>query len=375
MTTTIPADVTLARWEADELVSALELSENGFMKFDARARCVVMNRCASAVLRRDPESWLGKTLAQVAPEAIGTPFERAFQRCHTEGGLVVVDKEYYPPHGRWYHSRFLRTDQGAVIICFRDITSQVQLENAQDELRLQAACREHFEGMLGHDLRNPLSTITFAAAALLHGGNLTLPQARSMHRIAASAGRMARMIESLLDLTRTRGGGELPIGLGPVDLAAVCRQGVDDAQLANPNRRVELALHGDLCGVWDRDRLAQVVANLLGNALDYSPPGTPVRITARGDGDSVTLEVHNEGPPIPDDFQQDIFTPFRRGGPENAGSHPNGLGLGLFITKLVAEAHGGWIQVESAADRGTTFFMSLPRVARERTSTTPERDP
>ena len=375
MTTTTLADLTQARWEADELVSALEMSENGFMKFDARARCVVMNQCASVVLRRDPESWLGKTLAQVAPEAIGSPFERAFQRCRRDGGLVVIDKEYYPPHARWYQSRFLRTDHGAVIICFRDLTAQVHLEEAQAELRLQAACREHFEGMLGHDLRNPLSTITFAAAALLHGGDLSPPQAKSMHRIAASAGRMARMIESLLDLTRTRGGGDLPIVPGPVDLAVVCRQGVDDAELANPNRRVELTREGDLCGVWDRDRLAQVISNLLGNALDYSPPETPVRITARGDGDSVTLEVHNEGPPIPEDKHREIFMPFRRGEQEKVASRPNGLGLGLFITRLVAEAHGGSIQVESAAELGTTFIVSLPRTTRDRATTMPRRDP
>jgi signal transduction histidine kinase len=374
MTTTTLADLAPARWETEELVSALELSENGFMKFDARGRCVVMNQCASAVLRRDPESWLGKTLAQVAPEAIGTPFERAFQRCRRDGGLVVVDKEYYPPHARWYQSRFLRTDRGAVIICFRDITAQVHLEEAQAELRLQAACREHFEGMLGHDLRNPLSTITFAAAALLHGGDLTRPQAKSMHRIAASAGRMARMIESLLDLTRTRGGGELPIGPGPTDLAVVCRQGVDDAELANPNRQVELILEGNLSGVWDRDRLAQVVSNLLGNALDYSPPETPVRITARDDGDSVTLEVHNEGPPIPEDKQKEIFMPFRRGEQEKVVSRPNGLGLGLFISTLVAEAHGGSIQVASSVDLGTTFIVSLPRVAKERAATTPQQE-
>jgi signal transduction histidine kinase len=229
--------------------------------------------------------------------------------------------------------------------------------------------------MLGHDLRNPLSTITFAAAALLHAGDLTPSQAKSMHRIAASAGRMARMIESLLDLTRTRGGGELPIVPGPMDLAVVCRQGVDDAELANPNRRVELVLDGDTRGVWDRDRLAQVISNLLGNALDYSPPETPVRITARDEGESVRLEVHNEGPPIPADTKKEIFMPFRRGELEKAGSRPNGLGLGLFITRLVAEAHGGSIHVESAEALGTTFIVALPRVARARAETTTQREP
>jgi signal transduction histidine kinase len=369
---TLPISPALAPvpWELDELISALELSENGFMKFDANARCVAMNDCAAIVLRRRRESWLGKTIAEVAPEAIGSPFEQAFQRCRREGGLVVVERQYYPPHDRWYQSRFLRAREGAVILCFRDITSQVRLEEVQSELRYQATCREHFEGVLGHDLRNPLSTITFAAAALIHADALTEPQARSIRRIAASAGRMARMIESLLDLTRTRGGGELPITLQPTDLTAICRHGVDEAEIANPSRRVELSLHGNTCGVWDRDRLAQVISNLLGNALDYSPPDTAVRITARDEGEHVILEVHNEGQPISSEKRAEIFMPFRRGEQEHAGSRPNGLGLGLFITKLVVEAHGGSIQVESAPELGTTFIVSLPRVSPERANAT-----
>lgn len=361
---TIPSSHTRAQssWKLDELLSALELSENGFMRFDVKGRCVAMNRCAASVLGRQPESWLGKTIAQVAPESIGTPFERAFQRCRSEGGLIVIERQYYPPHNRWYQSRFLRTSHDAVIVCFRDITNQVRLEELQTELSVEAGCRERFEGILAHDLRNPLSTITFAAAALLvHAPELTEPAARAVRRIAASAGRISRMIDSLLDLTRTRGGGEIPIALQPTDLRTICRQGVDEAEIANPGRRVDLTLEGDTRGVWDPDRLAQVVSNLLGNALDYSPPETPVTIAARDQGDSVVIEVHNEGAPIPAETMARIFEPFQRGEQTSVGARPSGLGLGLFITKLVAEAHGGWIQVKSSADAGTTFVVSLPR--------------
>lgn len=360
-------------WKLDELLTALELSENGFMSFDANGRCVALNECAASVVRRRKESWLGKTIAEVAPESIGTPFEQAFQRCRREGGLVVIEKEYYPPHHRWYQSRFQRTNRGTVIICFRDITARMRLEELQAELSREASSRERFEGILGHDLRNPLSTITFAAAALIHGSGLAEPQARSIHRIASSASRMARMIDSLLDLTRSRGGGEIPIALQPVDLRTICGQVVDETEIANPKRRVELTFHGDTCGVWDPDRLAQVVSNLVGNALDYSAPDTAVTITARDEGGSVVLEVHNDGPPIPPDRLAELFLPFRRGEQASIDSRPTGLGLGLFITKLVVEAHGGWIEVMSAADAGTTFIVSLPRSPAEHaeTATTP----
>ena len=232
---TTPSSHTRAQssWKLDELLAALELSENGFMRFDVKGRCVAVNECAARALGRQPESWLGKTIAQVAPESIGTPFEQAFQRCRSEGGLIVIEKEYYPPRDRWYQSRFLRTSHDAVLICFRDITDQVHLEDLQAELCLEAGSRERFEGILAHDLRNPLTTITFAAAALVRAAELTEPQARAIRRIAASAGRISRMIDSLLDLTRTRGGGEIPIALQPTDLRSICRQGVAEDEMAD----------------------------------------------------------------------------------------------------------------------------------------------
>ncbi len=349
-------------WELEELVMALELSQHGFMKFDAEARCTDMNDCAATILGRRRESWIGKTIVEVAPEAIGTPFEQAFQRCRRERRRIMVEREYYPPHQHWYQSCFQPTSRGAVILCFRDITDHVRREELEAELRHQARCREHFEGVLGHDLRNPLSTITCATAALIRAADLTEFQTRTIRRMAASAARMARMIDAILDLTRSRGGGELPIALQPVDLASVCRQGVDEAEIAHPTRKVELLLEGNTRGVWDRDRLAQVVSNLLGNALDYSPPSTPVRITARDEGARVVLEVHNQGRPIALDKSAEIFKPFQRGELEIVGSRPGGLGLGLFIAKLITEAHGGSIRVDSAADRGTTFTVSLPRL-------------
>ena len=339
------------------------------MRFDAEARCVAINNCAATFLRREAESWIGKTIAEVAPESIGTPFERAFQRCRREGGLVAIEREYYPPHDRWYQSRFLRTDADAVIVCFRDITDQVRLEELQADMRFEADCRERFEGILAHDLRNPLSTITYAAASLVRAAELTELQARSIRRIAASAGRIARLIDSVLDLTRSRGGGEIPITLQPADLRAICRQSVDEAEIANPNRQVDLILDGDLHGVWDPDRLSQVISNLLGNALDYSPPDTPVTISARDEAAGVALEVHNRGAPISTEKLAEIFMPFRRGQQVSIDGRPNGLGLGLFIAKLVVEAHGGSIQVNSTEDLGTTFVVLLPRVAGVRANT------
>jgi signal transduction histidine kinase len=103
-----------------------------------------------------------------------------------------------------------------------------------------------------------------------------------------------------------------------------------------------------------------VVSNLVSNALTHSPPETPVGVTLRGDADTVTLEVRNEGAPIPPETMAEIFDPFRRGKRVSTGRSA-GLGLGLFIAKNILDAHGGTIAVDSAAERGTTFTVRLPR--------------
>src|SRR4051812_41800893 len=105
-----PVDLADPIWDPGELTRALELSQNGFMKFDAEGRCTGINERAAEIVGRSREGWLGKTLAEVAPEALGSPFEQAFQRCRRDGGMVVVERDYYPPHERWYQSRFHRIE-------------------------------------------------------------------------------------------------------------------------------------------------------------------------------------------------------------------------------------------------------------------------
>jgi signal transduction histidine kinase len=112
--------------------------------------------------------------------------------------------------------------------------------------------------------------------------------------------------------------------------------------------------------VWDRDRLEQVLSNLIGNALAYGDPATPVTIDARAEGGQVTIVVHNHGPPISEALQAKLFDPFRRGERESRTSNTDGLGLGLYITNEIVRAHGGTISVRSNAADGTTFCVTLP---------------
>ncbi len=231
-----------------------------------------------------------------------------------------------------------------------------ELERAEVEAVLrQGEFRERFMGILGHDLRNPLQAIVFVTAALLKQEDTTAAQARLLQRINGSAARMGRMIGDLLDVTRVRLGGGLPLSPAPAQLGDVARQVIDELRAANPGRAVQLAAE-DVSGTWDADRIAQVISNLVGNALEHGPPDRPVRVSVRRDGDGAVVAVSNEGAPIAPEVLPGIFDPFVRGAP---AIRPGGLGLGLFIAQHIVAAHRGTITVASAPAE-TTFTVWLP---------------
>ena len=180
-------------------------------------------------------------------------------------------------------------------------------EVSERELRAVAELRELFIGILGHDLRNPLSSIVLAAASLQRRGHLDEQDAETAARILRASQRITRMISQLLDLTRARLGGGLAIERKPVDLREICRNVVDEFEVP-----IQLDVEGDVTGSWDSDRLAEVLSNLVGNAVEYHAPETPVIVEAHADGAEVVVEVTNQGEPIPADVLPFIFEPFRR---------------------------------------------------------------
>jgi len=250
----------------------------------------------------------------------------------------------------------LRDPAGAVsgaIAILADITDR---KRGEEDGARRALFREHLLGIVSHDLRNPLTAIVTSAQLLLRYGELPERQARVVARISSSADRMARMIDDLLDFARTRLGGEFPIHPRRVDLRQICEQTVDELEFAY-TRQVKLDAQGDLWGDWDPDRMAQVISNLVGNALQHSDGD--VAVTLHGETDVVVLETKNGGPPIPRDVLAHIFEPGRRG-----DARAGGLGLGLFIVQQIVLAHGGSIEVRSNG-HGTTFTAALPRKGRQ----------
>ena len=234
-----------------------------------------------------------------------------------------------------------------------------RLEEIERELRATAEFREQLLAIVGHDLRNPLGAIIMAAGLLLRNGHLGEADGRLVARIINSSQRMTRMITELRDFTRARLGGGLPLFVKPVDLAEICLNVVGELELTTIIL-LRCEIDGELRGTWDGDRLYQLISNLVGNAIDYATPVTPVVVAARVDGAEVVVEVRNQGISIPPDALRTIFEPFRRG-TKDEKSGVTHLGLGLYIAHQIALAHGGELTAQSAAGT-TTFALRLPRV-------------
>ncbi|HYC55513.1 MAG TPA: GAF domain-containing protein [Candidatus Binatia bacterium] len=238
---------------------------------------------------------------------------------------------------------------------------EAEVRQARLVAELERAVRfsEMFVGILGHDLRNPLSGITTSASLI---GNLTQSEqiTKPVGRILRSAGRMSRMIDQILDFTSARLGRGIPLRRKSVDVAELCRAVLDELRTRSEGgAEIRLDIQGDTEGVLDEDRLAQLMSNLMGNALQHRREGTPVELGIDGTQPHVvTVRVRNRGS-IPADLLPVIFEPLR-GGQQRKGEGSSGLGLGLYISQQIAMAHGSTIRVESGSDE-TVFEVELPR--------------
>jgi signal transduction histidine kinase len=228
-----------------------------------------------------------------------------------------------------------------------------------------ARSRDTFLAILGHDLRSPLSAVSLLAEYLLTPGVLEGKQLQAAARIQRSAKTMGAMVRDLLEYTRTQLGQGIPVALQPSNIGQICQTAQEEVRAAHPGCVLKVEMSGDLDGHFDAARLHQVLSNLLNNAIQHGAPDSPVSLVARGERDTITLQVRNRGKPIPADALQVIFNPLVQVSPTQP--HPDAelstsLGLGLYIAREIVVAHQGTIEVASSEEDGTVFTVRLPRV-------------
>ena len=222
------------------------------------------------------------------------------------------------------------------------------------------AFKEQFLAILGHDLRNPLNTILTTSRLMVMRGELPPESLKRLDRVIVSGVRMQRMIEQILDVTSDRLDDGIHIAIDPEqDVAAVASTVVEELRAAHPSRKIEIVVDGPCVAAVDGPRLEQVLRNLVGNAIAHGDAEKPVRVGLAGRHETVTIDVHNSGPPIGADERALLFDPFKRS--RKSKGRSEGLGLGLYISHRIVTAHGGTLEVDSSADGGTTFRVTLPR--------------
>jgi signal transduction histidine kinase len=234
------------------------------------------------------------------------------------------------------------------------VAALVSLHRRGRELRRRSAAlaaKDRQIAVLAHDLRNPLTTV-IAASTLLRRRTTDERDRTLTERITRAAGRMNEMIQALLEFARVNAG-TVRMAFAPMDMRDVCRDLAEGFELADSERRIEISTIGETAGEWDRARIFQALSNLVGNATRHGGGRATVHVERRGH--EVEVAVHNDGPPIPGEVLPRIFEPFERGESEGAG-----LGLGLYIVREIARAHGGHVEVISSEEQGTTFTMTLP---------------
>jgi signal transduction histidine kinase len=264
---------------------------------------------------------------------------------------------------RWTSDRcaFLASDIDD-LLRFDEAIDQALTESIGHFSARLARLNDLFVGVLAHDLRTPLQAVDMSAECIGRGVATPAQCVEASGRIQRSVKRMQTMVESLLVLTRARLGQPLPVTVASANLGEICKEAGDELRAVFPRAPISVRLVGDLRGVWDAGLLAQLVSNLLGNAIRHGDPERSIELTANGDdSDNVEICVLNHGPQIPTGMLPLLFEPLIRSSQESkATGSAKGLGLGLFIVKQIATAHGGDVVATSDIDH-TEFRVRLPR--------------
>lgn len=335
------ARVTAAEASAREL---LINTPDALIAVDDKGAITFVNAEAARILGRELGALTGTPVHEAVPD-----LPAALKAGSALHDVNLRDRIYSPT------VRVLATEDGRVTaVALRDVTER----RRSDERRLD------FYSMIAHDLRTPLSAMLLRNQSLLRGKKGPVPEgvAAELQKLEASMRSMSGVIDDFLELARFDGTGQ-KVEREQIPLVSLVDETIDELRpLAEASklelRRGEALPSAKIFG--NRTRLKQVLSNLIGNAIKFTPSGGRVLVTSDEKGEVVELRVSDDGPGIAADKQAALFDRFNRG---DATQQTTGWGLGLMIVREIVEAHGGLVGVDSVLGKGASFWVRLPKAA------------
>jgi signal transduction histidine kinase len=332
------------------LAATLEHNGNPVLITDVEGRLILLNQQA-----RERLALTGKAIGRPAAEVIAQP-ELAMMLSHPPHHEVGVQRrEVELGEDTFYLCTLAPIPGYGQILVLQDVSYLKELDTV----------KSNFVATVSHDLRAPLNSIMGFASTLSQVGPLTKEQVKFVQRINASAQRMSNLVTSLLDLARVDSRLEQSREL--CDVVALAKSVLTDLQGRALTKEIALVL--DVEGspapvVGDPAQIRQAITNLVDNAIKYSPAGHAVRVALETQSDTLLVKVYDQGPGISSRDISHIFDRFYRG-KDKKYQLEHGSGLGLTLVRSIAEAHGGWVWVESEPEKGSTFTLQLPLVREE----------
>jgi PAS domain S-box-containing protein len=340
--------------ERERSVAILANIADGIVAVDREGRVVLWNDAASRITGVPAADAIGRTTEQVLQRTLESGDETGLEAA---GDRLVPIRRGDDDVWLSLTEAIMRDPAGAVagrIFAFRDISAERVVEQMKSD----------FVTTVSHELRTPLTSIYGFAETLLRQDVLFGEEERRVFLgyIASESERLTTIVDQLLNVARLETG-DLQVNLAPTDIRAVVSdvvQTAEQAPTANGYRFVVELPDGPLDAEADGDKLRQILANLVDNALKFSPDGGTVTVAARANGEVAEIRVVDEGVGIPEEEQRRIFTKFYRADATMRDPTNTGTGLGLFIAHGLVSAMGGRIWVDSSEGAGSSFAFELP---------------
>lgn len=245
---------------------------------------------------------------------------------------------------------------------FNEAIDQTIAESVERFCTLLKKSENIFLAILGHDLRNPLSTCITSTSMLLSYEDLNDRIKSNALRIYTSLCRMNGLITDLMEYTGSHLGKKLSVVKESANMASICNDIIEEQRIAHPTRPIMTNFNGTFDGHWDKQRMGQVFSNLLGNAIEYGDRDMPIKVNLKSSTEGITIQINNKGKPIPQSTINHIFEPLTRHQHDENEHCPqnSNLGLGLYIASEIVNSHDGSIRVTSTEKDGTTFELKVP---------------